>query len=118
MLTDPQTLTVNAVAQVCPRIKEQDGSATYRLRSTTTMLTLTIRHHAGKITGGVTGEGHVVRVDYVVFATATVPQTSTTMWMTIQVQDGMDLTVVKNHVLALCAFLTGATIDKLFNGES
>jgi hypothetical protein len=118
MLADPQVLTVNAVAQSCPRISEQNNAARYRKRTTTDELVLDVRHHTGKISGGVVGEGHVVKVTYTVFATASVPETSTTMWMTIQHSDGMDLTVCKNHALALCAYLTGATIDKLFNGES
>lgn len=118
MLTDPQTLTVNAVAKNCPRIREQNGSSTYRLRTSTDELLLTISNATGKITGGVEGDSHVVKVSYTVFATATVPEYVMHTWLVIQNGKGMDLTTVKNHVLALCAYLTGATIDKLLGGES
>lgn len=118
MLTDPQTLTVNAVAKNCPRIREQNGSSTYRLRTTTDELVLNISHASGKITGGVDGESHVAKVSYTVFATATVPETVLHTWVVIHNGKGMDLTVVKNHVLALAGYLTGATIDKLLGGES
>lgn len=118
MLTDPQTITVNAVAKNMPRINQDNNTSVYRLRSTTDEYVLTIKHNDGKITGGVAGEGHVIKVQYTLFATATVPQSTTLIWLTIQNQDGMDLTQVKNVALALCAYATGATIDKLLNGES
>jgi hypothetical protein len=118
MLTDPQTLTVNAVAKNCPRIKEQNGTSTYRLRTTTDELVLAISHATGKITGGVDGESHVVKVTYKVFATSTLPEYVLVTWIVIQNGKGMDLTTVKNHVLALCAYMTGATIDKLLGGEN
>lgn len=118
MLTDPQTLTVNAVAKNCPRIKEQNGTSTYRLRTSLDELVLNISHNVGKITGGVEGEGHVVKVSYTIFATATLPEYVLHTWMVIQNGKGTDLTIVKNHVLALAAYLTGATIDKLLGGEN
>jgi hypothetical protein len=118
MLTDPQTITVNAVAKVMPRIKEQNGSSMYRLRSTTDCIELSIKHSDGKISGGVFGEAHVVKVTYTLYATATDPEKILHTWIVIQNGDGMDLTTVKNHVLGLAAYLTGATIDKLLNGEN
>lgn len=118
MLADPQTVTVNAVAKVMPRINQDNNTSVYRLRSTTDEYVLTIKHNTGKIAGGAFGEGHVVKVEYTVFATSTVPESTMNTWLTIQNGDGMDLTVVKNVVLGLCAYATGATIDKLLNGES
>lgn len=118
MLADPQTVTVNAVAKNMPRINQDNNTSVYRLRSTTDEYVLTIKHNDGKISGGVLGEGHVVKIQYTVFATATVPETVLYTWVTIQNGDGMDLTQVKNVVLGLCAYLTGTVIDKLLNGES
>lgn len=118
MLADPQTLTVNAVAKNCPRINQDNNGSVYRLRSTTDELVLTIRHSDGKINSGQTGESHVVKVEYTIFATASTPLYRMNTWVVIQNPDGMDLTVVKNHVLALAAYLTGANIDKFLGGES
>jgi len=118
MLTDPQTVTVNAVAKNMSRIREGDGTSVYRLRSTTDEYVLTIKQSDGKISGGLDGEGHVAKLEYTVFATATVPQSKVITWCTIQNQDGADLTVVRNVVLGLCAYLTSSTIDKLLNGEN
>lgn len=118
MLTDPQTLTVNSIAKTLARINQDNNSSVYRYRTSTDELVLSIKHSDGKISGGQLGEGHVVKVDYTVFATSTVPQARLATWLVIQNPDGMDLTVVKNHVLALCAFATAANIDKFLNGES
>jgi hypothetical protein len=118
MLADPQTIMVNAIAKNLARINQDNNGAVYRLRSSTDELVLTIKHSDGKISGGQFGEGHVVKVEYTVFATSTVPQLRLATWLVIQNPDGMDLTVVKNHVLALCAFATSANIDKFLNGES
>lgn len=118
MLTDPQTLTVNAVAKNLVRISENNGTSVYRLRTTTEMYVMTVRNASGKITGGISGESHVVKVEYTVFATATEPKKTMYAWLTIQNGDGVDLTQVKNVALALCAFATGTVIDKLLNGEN
>lgn len=118
MLTDPQTLTVNSIAKSMARINQDNNSAVYRLRSSTDELVLSIKHSDGKIVGGQFGEGHVVKVEYLVFATSTTPQLRLATWLVIQNPDAMDLTVVKNHVLALTAFATSANIDKFLNGES
>lgn len=118
MLSDPQTLTVNSVAQTLARINQDNNASVYRKRTSTDELVLTVRHSDGKISGGQTGEGHVVKVEYTVFATATTPKMALATWLVIQNPDGMDLTIVKNHVLALAAFATAANIDKFLNGES
>jgi len=118
MFADPQTLTVNAVAQVCPRINQDNYGSVYRKRTSTDELVLTMRHSDGKIVNSQTGEGHVVKVEYTIFATSTTPQYKLATWVVIQNPDGMDLTVVKNHVLALVAFATSGNIDKWLAGES
>lgn len=118
MLADPQTITINAIAKAMPRISYNGTTSTYRLRSTTDEYVLTIKHTDGKISGGVAGASHVVKVEYTVFATAVLPATTTVMWCTLQVSTGMDLVVTRNTLLGLCAYLTSATIDKLIQGES
>lgn len=118
MLADPQTLTVNAVAKNCPRINQDNNSSKYRLKSTTDEYILEIRHTDGKISKGQIGEGHTVKVTYTQFATSTTPEYTFVTWLTFQNPDGFDLTQAKNVVLALCAYATGANIDKFLNGES
>lgn len=118
MLADPQTLTINAVAKTLPRINQDNNGSTYRLRTTTEELVLTIKHSVGKISGGVSGETHTLTVKRVVFATTTVPALTSITRVSIQNGDLADLTVVKNDALALFAFLTGATVDKMLAGES
>lgn len=118
MLADPQTVTVNAVAKVMPRINQDNNSSTYRLRSTTDEWLLVIKHNTGKISGGVFGEGHVAKLSYTLFATATDPEKTFHIWMTIQNGDGANLTDTRNAALGLAAYLTSGQIDKLLNGES
>lgn len=118
MLADPQTLTVNAVAKNMPRVNQDNNGAEYLLRTTTDELIMTIRHSTGKINSGQSGEVHVVKVQYTVFATSTAPQYRLQTWLVIQNPNGMDLTLVKNHVLALMAYNTGTTIDRLLGRES
>lgn len=118
MLTDPQSITVNAVAKSMPRINQDDNSSTYRYRTSTDEYLFTIRHTDGKITGGIMGESHTVRVKYTVFATATVPEQVMYATLAIQNGDGMDLTQTRNVVLAMTAWAVSATIDRLLVGES
>lgn len=118
MLPDPQTVTVNSVAKVMPRINQDNNSSTYRLRSSTDEYVLTIKHSNGKIVGGQPGEGHLTKVDYTVFATATTPELHLACWAVIQNPDGLDLVLSRNVFLGLTSYLSSATIDKLLNGES
>ena len=118
MLTDPQSITVNAVAKSMPRINQDDNASSYRYRTTTDEYQFTIRHTDGKITGGVSGESHTVRVKYTVFATAVLPEQVMYATLAIQNGDGMDLVQTRNVVLALCAWAASATIDRLLVGES
>lgn len=118
MLSDPQTLTVDSVAQVCPRINQDNNGAVYRLRDSTTELVLTVKHSDGKIVGAQNGESHLVRVDYTVFATADDPEYHMATWVAIHNPDGFSLTTVKNHVLALMAFIDATMVDKILGGES
>lgn len=118
MLADPQTVTVNAVAKNMPRINQDNNSSVYRLRSTTDEYVLTIKHSNGKIVGSQNGEGHLVKIDYTVFATSTVPEQHLACWLVIQNPDGFDLTLARNITLGLCAYATSANIDKFLNGES
>jgi hypothetical protein len=101
-----------------PRINQDDNSSTYRYRTSLDEFQFTIRHTDGKITGGIAGESHTVRVKYTVFATATVPEQVMYTTLAIQNGDGMDLTQTRYVVLALCAWAVSATIDRLLVGES
>jgi len=118
MFPDPQTVTVNAVAKVMPRINQDNNASTYRLRSTTDEYILTIKHSNGKIVGGQPGEGHLAKIDYTVFATATSPELHLACWAVLQNPDGIDLVLARNVMLGLTGYLTSGTIDKLLNGES
>jgi hypothetical protein len=118
MLTDPQSITVNAVAKSMPRIQDIPGGTRYRYRTTTDEFLFDIRHTVGKITGGGLGESHTVRVKYTVFKTAVVPEQVFYATLAIQNGDGMDLTQARYVTLALCAWAVSATIDRLLVGES
>jgi hypothetical protein len=118
MLPDPQTVTVNSVAKVLPRINQDNNSSVYRLRSSLDEYLLTLKHSNGKIVGGQPGEGHLAKVDYTVFATATTPEQHLAVWAVIQNPKGFDLVLARNITLGLTGYLISATIDKLLNGES
>jgi hypothetical protein len=118
MLSDPQTVTINSVAKVMPRINQDNNSSVYRLRSSLDEYVLTIKHSNGKIVGGQPGEGHLAKLDYTVFATATAPELHLACWAVLQNPDGFDLTLSRNTMLGLMGYLSSANIDKLLNGES
>lgn len=120
MLSDPQSVTVNAVAKSMPRMN-QDGivnGALYRYKITADEYTMTIKHTDGRISGGKFGESHTVRLQYKLAATATVPEALGIFTFKIENEDGLDLTQARYVALALTTWLSGATIDRLLIGES
>jgi len=120
MFADPAVVTINAVDKPLIRIKHDDYSSEYLLRSATDEMRLHIRNttYTNK-KDGKRVDRHNVELIQTVFPVA--PATSSTVRKTyavIENQVGDTLTDPKNVALGLFEFLTGSNIDKLMNQES
>jgi hypothetical protein len=114
---DPQTVTVNAVAKIMPRISQKDRSAVYMLGDQS--FTLTISHSAR----GKNHIGSLVRVDQ--RAVVTNPLDSSNDYDTMSVQIVLDrpaygFTMAQAEQLCagVFAWLTAGNVDKLWGQES
>lgn len=120
MFADPAVVTINAVAKNLVRIKQDDYSSEYLLRSTTDEYRLNLRNTSYyDKKRGVDVNRHNVEIIHTVFPVA--PATLSTIRKTyavIENQIGDTLTDPRNVALGLFAFLSSANIDKLMNFES
>lgn len=115
MFADPQSVTVNAVAQSLPAIKREDLASTYRKDDAS--YALTISHQEGK------RNRRVVRLDNRMIATD--PLTAANAEFTMSTYLVVDLppvgyttTQARDIVLGLVAWLTSGNITKVLGGES
>lgn len=117
MLADPQSVTINGVANSLPRVVQEALSATYQNTDESVVLTVThVNTKAGRVRS-------TVRLDQRKIVTS--PLDSTNDYDTTSIQfiidrpsygfSNLDVRYLKN---ALTGFLTDATVDKLFGKES
>lgn len=115
MFADPQSVTVNAVAQSLPAIKREDFSSSYRKDDAS--YTLTISHAEGK------RNRRVVRLENRKIAadplTADNTEYSMSAYLVIDTPPvGYTNTEAKDIVLGLTAWLSSANVLKVLGGES
>lgn len=115
-LTDPQTLTVNAVAKSCARILTDGKSSTYQ--TATGDFIFKVSHQTSK-----QRTRHMARFDQVVIAadplTAENKSQKAGVYLVIDEPDfGFDDTTLDYLVDALIAWLTPANIAKVLGSES
>lgn len=119
MYTDPQTVTINGVAQTCARVAIGDMNATYRTADETVSLRISHRKNKGRVR-------RMVRLDQIVVATD--PLTSAQDYQTAGVYLVVDEPLVgfsdaqlQYLVTALTTWLTASTnanTTKLLGSES
>ncbi len=115
MLADPQSVTVNAVAQSLPAIRREDLASSYRKDDGT--YTLTISHQEKQ------RNRRVVRIDHRKIAadplTAENTEYTSAYYLVMDVPPvGYTNTEMKDIALGLTAWLTSANILKVLGGES
>lgn len=119
MLTDPQTITINAVEHWLPKISQGQESATYRNGDATVILRTSHQHNKGRTRS-------MFRVDQVKVAadplTAENVQLSTGIYLVIDKPDvGFSSTELTNLVTGIVTALSGtsyALFKKLIANES
>ncbi len=119
MFSDPQSVTINAVANSLPRISSGTLSGTYQKDDG--LVKLSISHSVGK------RSRHFIRLDHSKVAADPLlagvnVKASAGVWMVIDVPEtGYSIAEQKQVVDALVAFLTastGANVTKLLGNES
>jgi hypothetical protein len=122
MFTDPQTVTVNAVAKALAKINQDAYSSEYLLRSSTEEFRLRLRNTTYRPRGGsVTFDRHNAELIHTVFATATEVAKVRKTYVVIENQQGdtlADPTYVASALLGWLTASSNANITKLMNFES
>jgi hypothetical protein len=120
MLTDPQTITVNAVAKVMPKVLTDGQHAVYQLADLS--FTLDIRHTSRKQNGKARVKSLAT---FTQRSVVTDPLTSVNDFETLVVstqidrpEAGFTSTQVQQLVAGFQAWLTGSMADKLYGRES
>lgn len=121
MFADTLTVTVNSVAKVLNRIRDDGYSSEYYLRDTASEFSLNIRNSRflDKARGGITVDRHNVEFIEKVYPVA--PSTTTVIRKayTVFEHDVSDsVTAVVKHTAGFLAFHTEANLTKLANRES
>lgn len=120
MFADPAVITINGAAKSLVRIRHDQYSSEYLLRTSTEEFRLNIRNtsYIDK-RQKVLRDRHNVELVHTVFpvAPATVSLIRKT-YVVIENQQGDTLTDPTNDAVGLLAFLTSANITKLMNSES
>lgn len=123
MFADPQTITINAVGKTLNRIRFDNYSSEYLLRTATEEYRLSIRNSSYlDKKRGVTNDRHNVELIHTVFPVApSLIATKRKVYVVIENQQGDTLTDPTNVAAGLFAWLTASTnanITKLMNFES
>jgi hypothetical protein len=123
MFADPQTVTINAVANDLVKINQDKYSSEYLLRSTTGELRMQIRNSSYlDRKRNVSVDRHNVELTQTIFPVA--PATLATIrkvYVVIENQQGDTLADVVKHAAGLVAWLaasSNAAITKMLNSES
>jgi hypothetical protein len=116
---DPQSVTINAVAQTLPRVENLGARSIYRKDDGTVSLTVSHQKVAGR-------SRRMIRLDHSKIATDVFTSDNlrynTSVWLVADVPDqGYTIAEQKQIVDALTAYLTastGARVTQLLGGES
>lgn len=115
MFADPQSITVNAVAQSLPRIQVNPTSSVYQKSDGTRRLTISQDSSKGR-------RRSLFRHDVTVVAADPVSAVNVSKTMSIYIvidkpDFGFNQTTVEQEVAGTLAALTTAAVDKLYAGE-
>lgn len=121
MFSDTITVTINSVAKTLTRIRQDNYSSEYLLRSPTEQFSLKIRNtsYVDKTRGGKQIDRHNVELTQTVYPVA--PATTSTVrkaYVVFENENTDGLTNPLNFDLGFAAFLDAANVTKLINWES
>jgi hypothetical protein len=117
LFTDPQTVTVDAVAQTLPAISREPMKSTYR--EDIGEYELVISHQENRNRNRRTVRLNRVKTTADPFVPANNVEVSHSVYVVIDAPiAGFDNTELKDDALALAAWLTSANVLKVLGGES
>lgn len=115
--SDPQVVTINAVAKNLPRVNQDKYGSEYFLRESNQEFTLMLRNSTyGK--NGVTIDRHNAELTQKVYATPSTPEINRKVYITFDVSRSDTDVGVLQTLNGFVAFLTSANLQKLLNRES
>lgn len=116
-LSDPITLTYDAVSVSLNRINQDNYGAEYYAESGTKRFTMSVKHTIPA--KGKSGESHLVRLDVEHYDAGGVLLRTTSAWTVIRTDNGVqELVACEDTTAALVAFLTPANITKIAGRQS
>ena len=115
--SDPQAVTVNAVAKSLVRINQDKYSSEYFLREATLEYGFKIRN-TSFVKAGVTIDRHNVEITQTVYATSTTPSIERKAYVVLENSRSDTPADAINLLKALADWLTVGNITKLINRES
>lgn len=115
--SDPQSVTINAIAKSLVRINQDKYSSEYFLRDATGEITMNIRNTVFT-RNGQTMDRHAVDVTQTIYATATVPSVVRKVYTVIENSRSDTPADAVLLAQALAAWMTSGNLNKLVNRES
>lgn len=114
--SDPQSVTVNAVAKSLPRISSGDQNATYKSADDAWQFRISHQKSKGRIRRMTRLDNKLVAADPL---TAENAYQTVGVWLVIdEPETGVDDTTIGYQVAAVTAWLTPANVAKVLAGES
>lgn len=105
------TVTINTVAKILNRIREQDYGSEWSLYEPTGKYILYIRHttRTDKVTGR-KFHRHNMELIHTVYATTTTPEYKTTHFATSELPEDLDMAIAKLEWNGFAAYASNATV--------
>lgn len=119
MIGDTITLTHNSVSRVLSKLREENFSSFYQLRTATDEFVINVRHSTETAKPGtVPFERHNIELKHTLFATPTTFEVVNVVSTTIRARRGSDPAATLLDAKALMGWLSDANIGKLVAWES
>lgn len=115
--SDPQSITINAIAKSLVRINQDGYSSEYFLRETLGEITMKLRNTSFQ-RDGQTIDRHNVEITQTIYATATVPSITRKAYSVIENSRSDTPGDAVFLALALAGWSTSGNLTKLVNRES
>nr|APG77266.1 hypothetical protein [Wenling levi-like virus 1] len=117
MLSEPITVTVDAVAKSLPRVNQDNNGSTYYLDDGQQKYTLSVKHTIPP--RGESGESHLVRLDVEQYDTDGMYLRTQSAWMVLKTWDqGQDSAELDIAGQGLVDLMTDTFLDSIIQRES
>jgi len=115
VFSDPQSITINAVAKSLPRILIGGTNATYQNSDGSWKLSISHQRSKGRIRS-------LVRVDNTKVVTDPITSQNDSDFSSVQVvwdrpEVGFSMTEIEQQTAGVMAYVTTANVDKIYGGE-